>query len=159
MKIKTVVLHYTKPTSEVFLTDVTRQVEHSIVDSKMEDGIAIIHTDCPNACITTMEYEPGTIHDLQEAFKKIHPLNGHNGHNGNNGHNGSNGHNGQHLGNNGNGTNGNGHHDIRTTLIGSSITVPFKDNRELLGKWQKAVLVDFDSSTGEKRVIVQIIGE
>ncbi len=143
MKIKTVVLHYTKPTSEVFLTDVTRQVEHSIVDSKMEDGIAIVHTDCPNACITTMEYEPGTIHDLQEAFKKFSPLNGHNGH----------------SAHNGNGTHMNGNHDVRTTLIGTSITVPFKDNREMLGKWQKAVLVDFDHSTGEKRVIVQIIGE
>lgn len=147
MKIKTVVLHYTKPTSEVCLTDITRQVEHSIVDSKMEDGIAIIHTDCPNACITTMEYEPGTIHDLQEAFGKIASHNGHNGHAANNG-----------KVANGNG-NGNGHHDMRTTLIGSSITVPFKDNREMLGKWQKAVLVDFDASTEEKRVIVQIIGE
>jgi secondary thiamine-phosphate synthase enzyme len=142
MKIKTVVLHYTKPTTEVFLTDVTRQLEHSIVDSKMGDGIAIVHTDCPNACITTMEYEPGTVHDLQEAFKKLNPPNRHNGH----------------QGNNSNSTNGNGH-DVRTTLIGTSITVPFKDNREMLGKWQKAVLVDFDTSTSEKRVIVQIMGE
>jgi thiamine phosphate synthase YjbQ (UPF0047 family) len=29
----------------------------------------------------------------------------------------------------------------------------------MLGKWQKAVLVDFDTSTSEKRVIVQIMGE
>ena len=146
MKIKTVVLHYTKPTSEVSLTDITRQVEHSIVDSKMMDGIAIVHTDCPNACITTMEYEPGAIHDLQEAFKKLNPQNGHNGHDGQHNNGGANG-------------NGNGHHDVSTTLIGAGITVPFKDNREMLGKWQKAVLVDFDASTCEKRVIVQIIGE
>lgn len=144
MKIKTVVLHYTKPTSEVSLTDITRQVEHSIVDSKMADGIAIVHTDCPNACITTMEYEPGSIHDLQEAFKKLTPPNGHNSHEGQ--HNNCNG-------------GANCHSDIRTTLIGAGITVPFKDNREMLGKWQKAVLVDFDTSTCEKRVIVQIIGE
>jgi secondary thiamine-phosphate synthase enzyme len=145
MKIKTTVLHYTKPTSDVFLTDVTRQTEHLIVDSKMEDGIAIIHTDHPNCCITTMEYEPGSIHDMQEALKKLNPHNGHNGH---------------HEGNSGNGANGNGtHQDVRTTLIGTSITVPFKDNRELLGKWQKVVLVDFDASKEEKRVIVQVIGE
>jgi secondary thiamine-phosphate synthase enzyme len=142
MKVKTVVLHYKKPTDDVYLEDITRQVEHSIVDSKMNDGIATIHTDCPDACITTMEYEPGSIKDMKDALEKFRPLNGHAvPHNGNGG---MNGHDSQ---------------DIRPSLIGSSITVPFKDNREMLGKWQKVVLIDFASNTEEKRVIVQIMGE
>jgi secondary thiamine-phosphate synthase enzyme len=149
MKIKTVVLHYKKPSDEVYLTDMTRQVEHSIVDSGMNDGIAIIHTECSNTCITTMEYEPGSIHDMQMALTKLIPnghANGHSEHNGN----------GLHAN-----ASQNGHvkQDIRPSLIGSSITVPFKDNREMLGKWQKAVLIDFGSAKDEKRVIVQIIGE
>ncbi len=144
MKIKTVVLHYKKPTDEVFLTDITRQVEHSIIDSKMDDGIAIIHTDCPSACITTMEFEPGSIHDMEEALNKLNPQ--------------SNGHEAEHLADK-DSSNYHHQHDIRPSLIGSSITVPFKDNREMLGKWQKVVLIDFDGSKEEKRVIVQIMGE
>jgi secondary thiamine-phosphate synthase enzyme len=144
LNVKTVELHYKKPDSSIHLTDITRQVEHSIIDSKMNDGIAIIHTNCPNACITTMEYEPGTISDMQEALEKLIPLNGHNGK--------------PHA--NGNGVaNGNHKSDSRPSMIGSSIAVPFKDNREMLGKWQKVVLIDFDASIDEKKVIVQIIGE
>jgi thiamine phosphate synthase YjbQ (UPF0047 family) len=130
LNVKTVELHYKKPDSSIHLTDITRQVEHSIIDSKMNDGIAIIHTNCPNACITTMEYEPGTISDMQEALEKLIPLNGHNGK--------------PHA--NGNGVaNGNHKSDSRPSMM--------------LGKWQKVVLIDFDASIDEKKVIVQIIGE
>lgn len=130
MHVKTVELHYKKSTSEIEFIDITRQVEHSIVDSKMNDGVAIVYAKDPTTCITTMEHEPGAINDLRNMLKKMK----------------------------GKGA-GDGHMDARPTLIGSSITVPFRDNREMLGKWQKVTLIDFDGETTTKKVIVQIIGE
>ena len=42
MKIKTVELHFKKNTEDMGFVDITRTVEHSIVDSNMKDGIATI---------------------------------------------------------------------------------------------------------------------
>jgi secondary thiamine-phosphate synthase enzyme len=131
MQVKTVELHYRKPSDEIGYTDITRQVEHAIVDSKMDKGIAVVYAKDPNTCITTMEHEPGAINDFHKTLNKIDART----------------------------AKGKGHRDVRPALIGSSITVPFKDNREMLGKWQKVVLVDFDGHENTKKVIVQIMGE
>jgi thiamine phosphate synthase YjbQ (UPF0047 family) len=32
---------------------------------------------------------------------------------------------------------GNGHSHVRTSLVGPSLTIPFKDGRLLLGTWQQ----------------------
>ncbi len=138
MDVKTVELHYKKPNDDVCILDITRQVEHSIVDSEMSSGIAIIHTVCSNASITTMEYEPGSISDLSNALKKFMPKKAEMN---------------QHL------PHGEDHQDIRPSMIGSSITIPFKDNRVMLGKWQEVVLIDFDGADNKKKVVVQIMGE
>lgn len=134
MNVKTVELYYKKPKEGVHFIDITRQVEHTIVDSKMNDGIAIVHAHSPNTCITTMEFEPGSIKDMQQALKRMIPKK-------------SGGKKPSHG------------EDIRPSLIGSSIAVPFKDNREMLGKWQKVILMDFDGKENEKKVIVQMMGE
>ncbi|MGI0100887.1 MAG: YjbQ family protein [Candidatus Micrarchaeaceae archaeon] len=135
MKIKTVELQFKKDKEGIGLTDITRQVEHSIVDSGMNDGIATIHSENPNVCITTMEFEPGTIKDLTEAFERLSPSKQHTG------------------------ADGARNHDIRPALIGPGITLPFKDNRVIIGKWQEIIMIDFDGVKEPKKIAVQIIGE
>ena len=134
MKIKTVELHFRKDTEGVGFIDITRPVEHSIVDSKMNDGIATIHCTDPNACITTLDNEIGNITDVKSAFDRLAP--------------------------NSTETKENGHHgDARPSLVGPGITMPFKDNRIIIGKWQQIFLIDFDSMEKAKKVVVQIMGE
>ena len=54
---------------------------------------------------------------------------------------------------------GNGHSHVKASLIGPSLTIPFKDNTLLLGTWQQIVLLEMDIGKRERRVILQIIGE
>jgi secondary thiamine-phosphate synthase enzyme len=54
---------------------------------------------------------------------------------------------------------GNGHSHVRASLIGPSITIPFKDGNLLLGTWQQIVLLEMDTRQRERKIILQIIGE
>ena len=133
MKIKTVELHFKKDTEDIGFVDITRPVEHSIVDSKMRDGIATIHSADPNVCITTLDNEIGNITDVKAALERIAPSKGH--------------------------QDGVPHHDVRSSIVGPGITVPFKDNRIIIGKWQQIFMIDFDGMETPKKIIVQIMGE
>lgn len=132
LNIKTVELNYEKKEDGISLTDITRQVEHSVVDSKMQNGIVTVCSESSNTSITTMEFEPGSIKDIKDTFERFNSFKESTPHEG---------------------------HDIRSSLIGPSITVPFKDNRIMVGKWQQIVLIDFDKTKEQKKVIVQILGE
>lgn len=46
---------------------------------------------------------------------------------------------------------------IKSSLVGSSVTVPFEDGRLLLGRWQGVYLCEFDGPR-ERKVVVQVVG-
>ena len=45
---------------------------------------------------------------------------------------------------------------IKSSLVGSSVTVPFENGRLLLGRWQGIYLCEFDGAR-ERKVLVKII--
>ena len=53
----------------------------------------------------------------------------------------------------------NGHSHLRGQLQGPSVTIPFLAGAMLLGNWQQIVLVDFDTRSRTREIIVQIMGE
>jgi secondary thiamine-phosphate synthase enzyme len=53
----------------------------------------------------------------------------------------------------------NGHAHVRASLLGPSLTVPFRDGRLLLGTWQQVVLLDFDTRPRRRALVVQLSGE
>jgi thiamine phosphate synthase YjbQ (UPF0047 family) len=160
MKVKTVELHFNKTEEGVQVTDITRQVDHSVIDSQMQDGIVIVHVSSPKLSISTMDYEEGNIHDLKTALTKLEQkekgtsIYGHSV--------GGMGtavsyieHKGKHLGL----PRAEGDRSIMHAILGPSITIPVKGNRTMLGKWQQILLWDFGKMAEVKRVVVQIIGE
>jgi len=92
------------------------------------------------AGITTMEYEPGLIEDLPAAFERLVPR-GHHYHHEEAWHD------------------GNGHAHVRASLVGPSLTVPFRKGKLLLGTWQQIVVVDFDNRPRQRDIVVQLTGE
>jgi thiamine phosphate synthase YjbQ (UPF0047 family) len=45
---------------------------------------------------------------------------------------------------------GNGHSHVRASLVRPSLTIPFKDNRSLLGTWQQIVVTERDISIAKE---------
>jgi len=103
----------------------------------VESGQASAFVRGSTAAITTMEYEPGGVQDLQEMLERLIPTRGDYEHNRLN-------------------HDTNSHAHQRASIIGPSEVVPVIDGRLALGAWQQLVLIDFDDRPRERTVIVQI---
>lgn len=118
---------------------ITDQVRTALARTGLHDGILTVFAPGATGAVTTIEFEPGVVADVQELFDTIVPPEKHYAHNVN-------------LGD------GNGHSHVRAGLLGPSLTVPFSDGQMTLGRWQEIVFVDFDARPRSRRVVVQLIG-
>ncbi len=122
------------------IIDITPQVKRVLEETKLKKGNLTIFVSGSTAGITSIEYEPGLIKDLPEAFEKLAPT-------------GITYHHDDAWGD------GNGYAHVRAALLGSSFTVPFDNGNLLLGTWQQIVVIDFDNRPRRRNVVVQMIGE
>ena len=53
----------------------------------------------------------------------------------------------------------NGHSHVRAALIGPSLALPIVDGTLPLGTWQQVVLVDLDTRSRNRQVVVNLVGE
>ena len=122
------------------IKDVTGTVRGLLERSSVSEGVVTVFTPGSTAGVTTVEYEPGLLKDLPEAFERLAPRDMVYAHDATWG-------------------DGNGFSHVRAALLKASLTVPVKSKRLLLGTWQQIVVVDFDNRARGRRVIVQIMGE
>ncbi|MCK4283375.1 MAG: secondary thiamine-phosphate synthase enzyme YjbQ [Candidatus Brocadiae bacterium] len=126
--------------AEMDLVDITKDVGDILAETAVSDGIVTVFVPGSTGAVTTMEYEPGLVKDMKELFDKLAPAD-HYYHHEERWHD------------------KNGHSHVRASLIGPSVTIPFRDNRLMLGTWQQIVFFDFDVRARERELFVQIIGE
>ena len=122
------------------IIDITDDVKKNLGKEDVSGGM--IHLFIPGAtgAITTIEYEEGLIHDMKAAWERIAPQHGSYRHNSDRG-------------------DDNSHSHILASLIGPSLSVPFKDKKLILGTWQRLAFIDFDTRPRKREIIVQIMGE
>lgn len=121
------------------LTLITPQVREILTRSGLQEGTVTVFAPGATAAITTIEWEPGVIQDLQSVLDAIIPPERRWQHNINNG-------------------DGNGHSHVRAGLLGPSLTIPFTGGSPILGRWQEVVFCDFDERPRERRTVVQVMG-
>lgn len=122
------------------IVDVTGDVADAVANSSIKSGIAVVFVAGATAAISTVEYEPGLKKDIPHALDLIAPRDGDYEHHKTWGCD-------------------NGSSHVRSTLVGASFTVPFCDNKLILGTWQQICLLDFDTQPRNRDIIVQIMGE
>lgn len=122
------------------IIDITGEVAEAVEASGIASGTVTVFIAGSTAGVTTVEYEPGLVADLQELWERIAPSNIEYQHN-------ERWH------------DGNGHSHVRASLLGASLTVPFENKSLILGTWQQIVVVDFDNRSRSRQVILQIMGE
>jgi secondary thiamine-phosphate synthase enzyme len=118
--------------------DITGGVQRIVDGAGGGDGQALAFVRGSTAAITTMEYEPGGIHDLRELLERLIPTAGDYEHNRLN-------------------RDTNSHAHQRASLIGASEAVPVIEGRLALGTWQQLVLIDFDDRPRQRTVVVQVL--
>jgi secondary thiamine-phosphate synthase enzyme len=118
-------------------TNLTAEIQRHVDSAGVVEGLITAFVRGSTAAITTMEYEPGGVHDLKTMLDRLIPSRGEYEHNRLN-------------------HDTNSHAHQRASLIGPSLSVPILDGRLALGTWQQIVLLDFDDRSRERAVIVQV---
>ena len=119
--------------------DITGLLQATVREAGVAEGQASAFVRGSTAAITTMEYEPGGVHDLQALLDRLVPATGDYEHNRLN-------------------HDTNSHAHQRAAIVGPSLVVPVTDGRLALGTWQQVVLLDFDDRPRERSVVLQVTG-
>jgi secondary thiamine-phosphate synthase enzyme len=121
------------------IVDITAEAQAAVEAAGVAEGQALAFVRGSTAAITTMEFEPGGVHDLQAMLERLIPAAGDYEHNRLN-------------------HDTNSHAHQRASVVGSSEVMPVLDGRLALGTWQQLVLVDFDDRPRERTVVLQVTG-
>jgi secondary thiamine-phosphate synthase enzyme len=120
--------------------DITNALASAVRESGISEGQVSAFVRGSTAAITTMEFEPGGVHDLQATLERLIPTRGDYEHNRLN-------------------HDTNSHAHQRASIVGPSELIPVAAGRLALGTWQQVVLLDFDDRPRERTVVIQVAGE
>jgi secondary thiamine-phosphate synthase enzyme len=120
------------------IVDLTEGVARIVATSGVDRGLVTVFGIGATVGVTTMEYEPGGVADLQRLLDRLIPADGNYEHNRLN-------------------HDTNSHAHLRAAIIGPSETIPVVDGRPALGTWQQIVLIDFDDRPRERTVSVHVL--
>ena len=122
------------------IIDLTDRVLSVVKRSKMENGLVTVFCPGSTGGLTTIEYEPGVLRDLQRAIEKIAPSNVPYEHD-------------RRWGD------GNGFSHVRAALMKPSLTIPLVEGKLTLGTWQQIVFIDFDNRDRRRSIVVHVMGD
>jgi len=114
--------------------DITREVEKAVLSEQVSDGLILVYVPHTTAGITINEgADPSVQEDFLRVLNQLIPFKGPYRHG-----------------------EGNSPAHIKTSLIGSSISVMIETGRLILGTWQSIFLCEFDGPRTRK-VLIKII--
>jgi secondary thiamine-phosphate synthase enzyme len=115
--------------------EITDQVKGKLAESGAREGIVVLFSYHTTAGLTINENaDPDVPRDMLHALRTLIPQHG--------------------MGFRHGEENSDAH--IKTTLVGTSVTVPFQDRELLLGRWQGIFLCEFDGGR-ERKVVMKIL--
>src|SRR2546426_5802538 len=120
--------------------DVPPAVARAVAQSGIRAGIATVFVVGSTAGVTTIEFEPGALDDLNAVFEKLAPRTGAYRH---------------HL----RWGDDNGSSHVPAAPLGPSLTVPFANGTLALGTWQQIMLLELDTRPRKRKIVIQIVGE
>jgi secondary thiamine-phosphate synthase enzyme len=101
-------------------------------------GLATVFVVGSTAGITTIEFEPGAVADLNGVFEDIAPRQAPYRHH-------------ERWGDD------NGSSHVRASMLGPSLTIPIVDGVLTLGTWQQIMLLEFDTRPREREIVIQVL--
>lgn len=119
--------------------DITPEIAALLEKHRFSEGHVLVFVPGSTAALTTVEFEPGLQEDLPELFERLAPSDARYHHDDT-------------------WHDGNGHSHVRASLVGPSVTIPFRAGRLLLGTWQQVVVLDFDNRPRTRDVVCQFLG-
>jgi len=126
-----------KTRAENDILNITQDVEKLVQGCQGKEGNVLIFAQSTTSGLAIIEYEAGLLYDFLAMMERIAPKNAEYQHEA-----------AWH--------DGNGHSHMKSSLLGTSLFIPFQEKSLLLGTWQQIILVEFDVRPRKRTVIVQI---
>ncbi len=121
------------------IVNITEQVQTTVTQSKIRNGIVSITAIGSTASITTIEFEPALVLDMPELLNTLVPETIKSRHS-------------ETWGDD------NGFSHMRATLMGPGITIPIEHGKLLTGTWQQIVVIDHDNRPRNRQIRIQVLG-
>ena len=132
--------HHVQTTGQGDVHDITALVARVVAESDLSSGLATTSVVGSTAVVTTIEFEPGAVADLDRLLDRLAPRDGQYAHHARWG-------------------DDNGSSHVRAALMGPSLTIPFEHRELILGTWQQIVLLECDTRPRRRPFVVQLMGE
>ncbi len=123
-----------KTKKEKEIIDITEKINNFLENQEKNEGLVFVfalHTTCS---LATADLDPGAEEDYIKAFEKIkpkekfiHP------------------HNPEHFPDH-----------FLSSVVGTSLLLPFQNKKLILGVWQRVILIEFDGPR-EREILIKII--
>jgi secondary thiamine-phosphate synthase enzyme len=120
--------------------DITDLASETVAKSGISSGIVTVFVVGSTAAVTTIEFEPGAVADLNGVFEQLAPRDGDYRH---------------HL----RWGDDNGSSHVRASLLGPSLTIPVAGGQLTLGQWQQVMLLEFDTRARRRELVFLVLGE
>ena len=116
------------------MVEFTEQVQQKLKESGTDEGVCFLYVQHTTAGLTVNENaDPDVPRDMLHLLRTLIPQHG--------------------MGFRHGEQNSDSH--IKASLVGSSVSVPFKDGKLLLGRWQGIFLCEFDG--GRERQVIMMV--
>ena len=122
------------------IVNISTQVQATVKNSKIKNGIVNIFSVGSTASISTIEYEPALVQDFKDKLEEFSSQSKPTRH-------------GTTWGDD------NGFSHIRATFMGPGITVPISNGVLTLGTWQQIVVIDHDNRSRNRKIFIQVMGK
>ena len=122
------------------MIDITEILANVLNKVGLRNGLLTSFIPGSTAALTTIEYEPGLKTDFPSAMNRLIPRDIPYEHN-------KTWH------------DGNGHSHVKASIIGPSLSIPFQDGKLILGTWQQVVLLEMDTRSRSRLLVIQVMGE
>ncbi|MCY3412293.1 MAG: YjbQ family protein [Candidatus Heimdallarchaeota archaeon] len=130
-------IHEFRTRGEIDIIDLSQEVRSFVRDSSIKEGKITIFCIGSTGSIASVEYEYGLLEDYRMLLQKLIPR--------------DDGYHHDRIDNN-------AHSHLRSTLLGSEITIPIVNAQLVLGTWQQVVFVEFDVHQRSRKVVFQALG-
>lgn len=123
------------------IENITAMVQQALSKTGLHSGIVTVFAKHTTASVLIIEDEPGIRADTKTMWERLVPADPDWQHNTRNP------------------GEDNAHSHLRAQMQGVSQTIPFTDGQLTLGTWQQVVVVDFDTRSRTRDLVLQIVGE
>lgn len=131
---------YLNTSKDVDILNVTHDVKRALREANIQNGLITVYVPGTTAGVVILENDPAVHEDLKKLVTSFVPDSG---------------------GIRPQRKSGSGRVEahLRAAFLTSSVSIPVKDGRLLLGPWQEVVVIDFDDKVGRREVTVHVMGE